>query len=132
MIQKKRCSEFDEWLERLPRTELTDDFKTHLENCDACRTRYRMLDDVADKLRALQDVHVLDSNVLNRIEKIVQEEYIQKRNRKVTFRLSVLGIASLPFVIAVNLLWALLGFYFLENTLSETLAFVYLVGFTLF
>ncbi len=125
-MSDKICREFLDWLERLPRRELSLVFQQHLEVCEKCRKRFMQFEPVVNKLAMIKSPTELSESRLRDLAKIAQEAASRKENRCLAFRLSLISLLCFPLIISVNWLWASLGFNLLSSHVSRILAYVFL------
>lgn len=125
----KMCQEFQDWLERLPRQKLFPEFQQHVEVCKECRKRFSQFDPVVKKLAAVKSPKPLSENKLEEMARLVRRKVLQKENRRLAFRLSLVSLLCLPLIVSINWLWASLGYSLLSSYVSRILAYVFLVIF---
>lgn len=125
----KMCQEFQDWLERLPQQKLSPAFQRHLEVCEECRKRFNQFDSVVKKLAAVKSPRALGENKLEELAQLARQKALQRENRRLAFRLSLVSFLCLPLIVSVNWLWASLGYSILASYVSRILAQVFLIVF---
>lgn len=125
-MSDKMCREFLDWLERLPRRELSPAFQRHLEVCENCRKQFSQFDPIISKLESAKSPKELSANKLDELTEVAQHAASQRENRRLAFRLSLISLLCLPLIISVNWLWASLGFNLLASHVSRIFAYVFL------
>ncbi|MFC1849813.1 hypothetical protein ACFL27_06355 [candidate division CSSED10-310 bacterium] len=125
------CQEFQDWLERLPRRDLSPAFTRHLTECEHCRQRLEHFEDVATSLMTLEAPQPLPESTLAAFTNITLDEVRRHTTRRLITKLTMVGLLCLPLVIIVNWFWAALGYNLLVVYISPSLAQIYLVLFIL-
>lgn len=128
-MKRKMCQEFEMWLERLPRQELSPAFWRHLETCERCRRMYKQLNSVAEALTAAQDPDELDRKKLENLSDMVKKISSQHKKRLLALKLCFLSFLSFPFVVLGGWLVASLGYDFIATNISLDLARTFLILF---
>lgn len=127
-MKKPSCPEFDEWLERLPRRDLSPSFRRHLEHCETCRRNYNSLKVTVDFLHEEKSPAPLSPELTARMTKVVNRTSVQRTKSRLTRKILTAAAVSFPVIAAVNVLWAVLGYRLLVR-LSSALALTYLILF---
>ncbi len=130
-MKKDICPKFGDWLERLPRTELSPDMQRHIESCEFCRTEIAKLEPAALSLNSAAAPQPLDKQTLNNLTEMAENEFTRLKTRKLTLRLTLAGLLCLPLLILINWFWASVGFNLLADYISPTLGYLYLVFFSI-
>ncbi|MBN1272137.1 MAG: hypothetical protein JXB26_07675 [Candidatus Aminicenantes bacterium] len=125
-MKKPSCPEFDEWLERIPRRELSPAFRRHLEICEECRRSYEELKDVVHLLHEEEAPAPLPPEMLSRMAASVRRTAAERTKTRLIRKLVGVGAFCFPLIVAINGLWAVLGYRLLAG-LSPTLAFIYVI-----
>lgn len=120
--------EFEEWLERLPRRELSPKFSCHMEKCDKCRRLLQNLDPAVAALSSLRDPSVLNKRQLSELAEAAREAGTTRKNRLLVWKVALISLVSLPFIAVVNWLAATTGYDLLSH-ISTALAKFFLVSF---
>jgi len=122
--------EFEEWLERLPRQEISPKFSRHLEECSKCKRRYHKIDPVATALNSLKDPARLSKKKLAELADTAKNVRASQRKKLLAWKVSLVCLVSLPFVALVNWLAATAGYGVLAYV-SPALAKLFLISFCL-
>jgi hypothetical protein len=130
-MKPKSCKEFLQWLERLPRTELSPSFSKHLNECESCRREWESLNELSESLLSIPNPIPLDKQVIQDIVMASNDAVCRRLNHILAWRLGVLSLFCLPLVIAINCLWAFLGYSLLMQYASPLWANSFLIFFTL-
>jgi len=128
-MKRKMCPEFEMWLEKLPRQDLSPAFRRHLETCERCRRMYKQLSSVAEALAAEQDPDELDRKNLENLTDMVRKISLQHKKRLLALKLCFLSFLSFPFVVLGGWLGASLGYDFIATNISLDLARPFLILF---
>jgi predicted anti-sigma-YlaC factor YlaD len=123
------CQEFELWLERLPRQELSPAFRRHLETCERCRRMHKQLSSVAEALTAAQDPDELDRKNLENLADMVRTISLQHKKRLLALKLGFMSFLSFPFVVLGGWLVASLGYDFIAAHISLNFARTFLILF---
>jgi predicted anti-sigma-YlaC factor YlaD len=122
------CREFDDWLERLPRTELSPAFKKHLEECDLCRDLFERLAGVTDALAsAAVSLPAFSPAKLDVLARTALRESARLDKGRLVLKISLAGLLSLPLAVLINWLGASLSYNFLAAHVSPLLAKAFFV-----
>jgi predicted anti-sigma-YlaC factor YlaD len=128
-MKRKMCQEFEMWLERLPRQELSPAFRRHLGTCERCRLMYKQLSSVAEALTAVQDPDELDRKKLENLTDMVQKISSQHKKHLLALKLCFLSFLSFPFVVLGGWLIASLSYDFIATNISLSFARTFLILF---
>jgi len=128
-MKTKMCREFENWLERLPRQELSPAFRQHLEVCEQCSCMYQQLNPVAEALAAVGAPAKLSEKKLEKLAEIAKRETQQHKKHLLVFKLCILSIFSLPFIVIGSWLIASFGYNLLATNVSLILAKTFLITF---
>jgi hypothetical protein len=121
-----KCHEFQNWLERLPRKELSPRFTRHMEQCSRCRTDYENLNPVAEALIVNQADIVFSQSQIQAMAQCIRQVSDRQGVRRLAFRLGAVSLISVPVIVLINWFWALSGFHFLSLYVSPLVAQIYL------
>lgn len=130
-MNSRRCTEFDRWLERLPRAVLSPQHQEHLDECPFCRDRLAELVPVVERLNQPQSLEQVDEEQLQEIARKTRQQLVSQQNKKLAVKLSTVALLCSPIIVLVNWFWASLGYTFLSSYVSLSIAHVYLVFFLL-
>jgi anti-sigma factor RsiW len=128
-MDPERCPEFEAWLDRLPRRELSPAFRRHLEECECCRKMVEELEPVIEALEAAPPPPALSEVKLDAMTRAARQSADRRAKRTLILRLGLLSLLSLPVVVLVNWLAASLGYNYIADHASAFLAKTYLVMF---
>lgn len=120
------CSLFENWLDRLPRRELSPAFETHLSQCAACRARMERLKPVTDALSEKTSPETLSTEFLATLGEHMRSEFQKRQSRRLGLRLFWVGFLCLPLIAAVNFFWGTVLFSLISTIVSPLLARVIL------
>ena len=123
------CREYENWLERLPRRELSPAFQRHLEECEDCRRIFEELAPVIELLEAVAPPPALSEEKLEAMSRKARLAADRLAKKTIIFRLSLFSLLSLPVMVIVNWLGAKLGYEYIASHVSTLLAKTYLVAF---
>ncbi|MGB8952345.1 MAG: hypothetical protein WCC06_06740 [Candidatus Aminicenantales bacterium] len=121
------CREFQDWLDRLPLSDLTDKMKQHLDVCGECRRQYALIAPVVKALSGVPLPEKLSEDSLKKFTIAAEQEALRRKSRKAALRMARSLLMGLPFVVAINWLWVRLGSTALTEFVSSDIAFVYSV-----
>lgn len=131
-MKSRFCREFDDWLERLPRTELSPVFKKHLEECDRCRGLFERLAGVTDALAsAAVPLPAFSPAKLDVLARTALRESARLNKRRLVLKISLAGLLSLPLAVLINWLGASWSYNFLAIHVSPFLAKIFFVTFVI-
>ncbi len=123
----KSCREFEQWLERLPREDLSPAMERHVMECEYCREQLKLIGPVVSSLKGLSPPHQLNSEVMNRMVIATRREMNHQQGRWMATKLSVVSLLCLPIIIGINWLWVEIGYRLLNEYTSPVLAQIYLI-----
>ncbi|MBN2381929.1 hypothetical protein JXQ70_03515 [bacterium] len=128
-MKNKDCHIFQQWLERMPRTELSPAFKRHLEQCPDCAHSYGELAPLVEHLTQAARLDPLSAGDIAALSGRVIGSYERRRDRWIMSRLALVGLACLPLLIVINGLWGYVGYSLFQTYVSPLSARIYLVLF---
>jgi len=128
-MKHNECHAFQEWLERLPRTELSPAFRRHLEQCPDCARSYGELGPLVEKLSEFDRFEPLSAAFISTIASRTVASHCREQARRTVTRLVLVSLLSLPFLVLINGFWAYCGYFLFETYVSPLSAQIYLVLF---
>ena len=124
------CPEFERYLERLPREDISPEFEAHLQHCSGCKRKYQGVSPVVHRLAQQNIEPDLPAGLTDKLTNLAMNVRRERNNRKITYRLFAVSVFCLPLVLIINWFWGFLGFTLLETLFSQNLALIYAVSFT--
>lgn len=128
-MNNRNCDEFQSWLERLPRSELSPAFREHLRECDTCARNYHDLVSLVDMLNEASHPVPLESDKIDTISREAKKQMIRRKQNRTMTGITLIGFLCLPLLVLINGTWALLGYFFFKAYISTVAAQVYIVMF---
>lgn len=130
-MTERNCPQYDAWLERLPRTQISPELSDHLEECRECRKKIAAIIDTARSIGTGCCEPELTDHYIDALTRRTLEEGRRLRSRTLYLRLFLVSILSFPVVVLINSFWGFLGFQLLETAFSERIAQTYIIFFAL-
>jgi hypothetical protein len=121
------CSEFQDWLERLPRRVLSPAFSNHLKTCPQCQRDWEELDSVAEKLLDIPQEKQLSEESLKNLMDSTEQNLMRRQNNQLMFKLVIMAVLCLPLMAFIDWIWTSTGYAILANVISPGLAQIYLI-----
>jgi hypothetical protein len=128
----KNCPHFDRILDELLANQQSAIGQRHLAECPSCAAAMDRLQPVVSILlrdSRIENSRQLDPVTLDRLARSTRELARSLEDRRLSRKLGLLSLATLPLVVMVNYLWAALGFSLIASTISTAAASVFLAFF---